>query len=981
MSLTETNLKDLAGRLDGDVLWDSVSKVLYSTDASMYRESPAAIVLPRNREDLKKLLGFASEQGIPLIMRGAGTSLAGQVVGNGIVVDISKYMNRISEINTQERWVRVEPGVILEELNRRLSQHGLFFAPETSTANRCTIGGMAGNNACGLHSLRYGSTREHTLEIEALLSDGTEVIFRDMTAEEVEERSKQNTLEGRIYHSLFSILKNPDNRREISDEYPERSVKRRNTGYALDLLLDMDPFTPGGAPFNLSRLITGSEGTLVVITSLKLNLLPLPPLNKVLCCVHLKDRNEAFRANLIALKYDPDAVEMMDDKILQLTKDNLEQSRNRFFVEGDPGALLIVEFCRESDEEISNLCSAMVSELKAAGYGYAFPVIRGNDIAKVWNLRKSGLGVLSNMKGDARPVSLIEDTTVSVNRLPDYMKDFETMLAVYGKECVYHAHIGTGELHLRPVLNLKDPDDVALFRKMATDTALLVKKYRGSLSGEHGDGRLRGEFIPIMLGKKVFSMLEDVKRAFDPHSLLNPGKITSTPPMDTFLRYKPGEKSAEVDTIFDFSGAGGFIRAIEKCNGSGDCLKSHLSGGTMCPSYMATRDEKNSTRARANTLREFISNGNGKETNWNSSEIYDILDLCLSCKGCKSECPSSVDITRLKAEFMQHWYDSHHIPLRSWFIANITFFNKIGSIFPPLFNFFVTNRYLSGMAKSILGFARARRIPVIYSYTLRRWAKRNLAAINPAKPAGEVLYFADEFTNYNDTMVGVKAIKLLAALGYRVIIPDHTLSGRTFFSKGLLRRGKSLAVKNISMLHDLVSSERPLVGTEPSAILSFRDEYPDLALADRKEAAMKLAANTLLFEEFICREYRSGKITPDSFTDEKMEILLHGHCQQKAITGVASTVEMLSIPSNYTVREIKSGCCGMAGSFGYEKEHYDLSMKIGELVLFPEVRNAGNDVTVAAPGTSCRHQIMDGTGKTALHPAEILFEALKSQSD
>jgi FAD/FMN-containing dehydrogenase/Fe-S oxidoreductase len=980
MSLTETNLKYLADRLDGDVMWDSVAKALYSTDASMYRESPAAVVLPRHREDLKKLLAFAFEHGIPLIMRGAGTSLAGQVVGNGIVVDISKYMNRISEINAQERWVRVEPGVILEELNRTLSRHGLFFAPETSTANRCTIGGMAGNNACGLHSLRYGSTREHTLEIEALLSDGTEVTFSDMTAKEIEERRKQDTLEGRIYQSLYSILMDPDNRREISDEYPEGSVKRRNTGYALDLLIKMDPFTPGGPPFNLSGLITGSEGTLAVITSLKLNLTPLPPLNKALCCVHLRNRNEAFRANLIALNYDPDAVEMMDDKILQLTKDNLEQSRNRFFVEGDPGALLIVEFCRESDEEINNLCSEMINDLKSAGYGYAFPVIRGNDISKVWNLRKSGLGVLSNMKGDARPVSLIEDTTVSVDRLPDYMKDFETMLSAYGKECVYHAHIGTGELHLRPVLNLKDPDDVALFRQMATDTAILVKKYRGSLSGEHGDGRLRGEFIPIMLGEKVFSLLEEVKRAFDPQSLLNPGKITSTPPMDTFLRYKPGEKTAEVDTIFDFSGAGGFIRAIEKCNGSGDCLKSHLSGGTMCPSYMATRDEKNSTRARANTLREFTVNGEGNGINWNSSEIYDILDLCLSCKGCKSECPSSVDITRLKAEFMQHWYDSHHIPLRSWFIANITLFNKIGSIFPAVFNFFVTNRYFSGLAKSILGFARARRIPVIYSYTLRRWAKRNLSVINPGKPSGEVLYFVDEFTNYNDTIVGIKAIKLLAALGYRVLIPDHTVSGRTFFSKGLLRRGRSHAVKNISMLHDLVTSERPLVGTEPSAILSFRDEYPDLAPADLRKAAMDLAANSLLFEEFICREYRRGKITPDSFTDEKREIILHGHCQQKAITGVASAIEMLSIPANYTVREIKSGCCGMAGSFGYEKEHYELSMAIGELVLFPEVRKAGNNVTVAAPGTSCREQIMDGTGRKAMHPAEILFEALKGQS-
>lgn len=976
MMTTDYNLKKLAELLDGDVMYDSVTKAHYSTDASMYREVPAAVALPRGREDLKRLILFASENRIPLIMRGAGTSLAGQVVGSGIIVDISRYMNRILEVNKTERWIRVEPGVILEDLNRKVAADGLFFGPETSTANRCTIAGMAGNNACGLHSLRYGSTREHTLEIDALLSDGSEVTFREMNGEEIEYKRSQPTLEGEIYRSLTGILNDPVNRSEIINEYPDKSVKRRNTGYALDLLLDMDPFTPGGPPFNMAKLITGSEGTLVVITSLKLNLVPLPSGSRALCCVHLKKRNDAFRANLIALKYDPEAVEMMDDNILQLTKGNLEQSRNRFFVEGDPGAILIVEFCRETDWEIESTCTTMIEDMRRAGYGYAWPVIKGDDIAKVWNLRKSGLGVLSNMKGDTKPVSLIEDTTVAVDLLPEYMDQFEKMLATYGKECVYHAHIGTGELHLRPLLNLKDPADVTLFRKIATDTALLVKKFRGSLSGEHGDGRLRGEFIPLMLGERVFSLLEEVKKVFDPDNILNPGKITATPPMDTFLRYQPGEKRAEIETIFDFSPSGGFIRAIEKCNGSGDCLKSHLSGGTMCPSYMAAKDERNSTRARANTLREFIG-GNGEGANWNSREIYEILDLCLSCKGCKSECPSSVDISKLKAEFMQHWYDKHPVPLRSWFIANITVINRIGSLWPSLFNLFVTNRYVSGAAKYLLGFARERKIPGLYRYTLRRWAGKNLKNINPDKPVGELLWFTDEFTNYNDTTVGIKSIRLLTSLGYRVIIPEHTLSGRTYFSKGLLRRGKSFAIKNVQLLQNLVTGERPLVGAEPSAILSFRDEYPDLAGAEMKEAALKLAANTLLLEEFICREYRKGKIDAGSFTSGKMDILLHGHCQQKALTGTAATIEMLSIPANYNVREIKSGCCGMAGSFGYEKEHYDLSMKIGELVLFPEVRGAGIEVAIAAPGTSCRHQIMDGTGRMAMHPAEILFEALR----
>ncbi|MBS0011893.1 MAG: FAD-binding protein [Bacteroidales bacterium] len=968
-------LDKLAASLAGELKYDIITRAAYSTDASMYREEPLAVAWPANEADLHLLLDYAGRHGSGLIMRGAGTSLAGQVVGPGIVVDISRHMNKVLEINKEEGWVRVQPGVILEELNKELAPHGLFFGPETSTANRCTMGGMVGNNACGLHSLRYGSTREHTLEIRSILSDGSEAVFGPLSVDEFRKKCGLSNLEGRIYSKLNELLSDSELAREIEDVYPDPSVPRRNTGYALDLLLQTSAFNGGSMPdINLARLLAGSEGTLALITEIKLKLVPLPPAEKVLCCVHLKERDEAYLANLVALRYDPDAVEMMDDKILALTGDNIEQRKNRFFLQGNPGAILIVEFARNSRDEIEKICDSMEKAMREEGYGYAYPRIWGDDIPRVWNLRKAGVGVLGNMKGDAKPVSLLEDTAVSVNLLPAYMKEFDSMLAKYKKECVYHAHIGTGELHLRPVLNLKKDSDIELFHILGMETAMLVKKYRGSLSGEHGDGRLRGEFIPLMYGERIYNILRDLKYTWDPDGILNPGKIVDTPPMNSSLRYTPGQVARDLDTLFSYEDTGGYIRAAEKCNGSGDCRKSEIIGGTMCPSYMATRDELNTTRARANVLREFLNRpgANG----WAHPEIYEILDLCLSCKGCKSECPSNVDMARLKTEFMQQWYDKHGIPLRTKLIAYISTLNRLGSVLPAFYNFFLKNRILSGIFKRITGFARERSIPLLYRTTLRRWSKRNLPLLKPDRPVGKVYLFADEFTNYNDTIAGIKAIKLLTSLGYSVCIPDHNLSARTFLSKGLLRKARQIATDNVIRLSGIISEDSPLLGIEPSAILGFRDEFPDLVKEEVRAQALELAKHALLIDEFISREYRAGKIKSSIFSTQERKILLHGHCQQKAVADTSSTVEMLSIPLNYTVEEIASGCCGMAGSFGYEKEHYDLSMKVGELVLFPAVRNSDEAVIIAAPGTSCRHQIKDGTGRRALHPVEVLYEAL-----
>lgn len=964
---------ELSARLKGDLYTGDSMRLLYATDASAYRELPAGVCRPKDEDDVKVLIDFARKMKLPLIPRTAGTSLAGQVVGSGLVVDVSKYMTRILELNIAERWIRVQPGVVLDELNNMLEPHGLFFGPETSTSNRCMIGGMVGNNSCGSHSLVYGSTRDHTLEIKALLSDGSEAIFGMLSPHEFEQKCNLKNLEGEIYRSIKNILGNTGNQLEIRNNYPDPEIERRNTGYALDLLLDSEPFTPGKPDFNFCRLLAGSEGTLAFSTEIKLNLVPLPPKEKALICIHCASLEDAFKGNLIALKHKPVAVELIDNFILQRTKGNISQRKNRFFIKGDPAAVLVVELAMETREAIDKLANELEADMRNEGFGYHFPVLYGSDIGKVWALRKAGLGLLSNIPGDKKPVAVIEDTAVNPLVLPAYMADFKELLERLGLNCVYYAHIATGELHLRPVLDLKDPKDVELFHTVALETAKLVKKYRGSLSGEHGDGRLRGEFIPLMLGEHNYQLLKEVKKSWDPEGIFNPGKITDTPRMNSSLRYEPGQITKEIDTVFDFSESLGIVRAAEQCNGSGDCRKSEEFAGTMCPSYQATRDENTTTRARANILREFLTHSK-KANPFDHPEIYEIMDLCLSCKGCKSECPSNVDIAKYKAEFLQHYYDANGVPLRTKMIAHITSFNKLGSVLPAFYNFFLKNPFLSGLMKKVLGFAQKRSIPLLYKTTLRAWQKRNKQ--NPVN--GRLVYlFADEFTNYNDVEVGISAIKALNKLGYRVEIPLHYESGRTFLSKGLLRKAKKLAEKNINLLEPLISGKTPLIGIEPSAILTFRDEYIDLTRGSLKEKAISLSKNCILFDDFILQEVNAGRIDKSVFADESRNIRLHGHCHQKALSGTASTKQMLSLPVNYKVDEIKSGCCGMAGSFGYEAEHYDVSMKVGELVLFPEVRKTPEQTTIAAPGTSCRHQISDGTGRKALHPVEVFLESIK----
>jgi len=967
---------DLKDRIKGEFYTDDLHRILYATDASSYRELPAAVALPADREDVQTILSFARKNGVSVIPRGAGTSLAGQVVGSGLVIDVSRYMKKILELNVEERWIKVEPGVVLAELNMFLEPYGLFFGPETSTANRCCMAGMLGNNSCGLHSIIYGSVRDHILEVEALLSDGSITVFKEITTEDFIGKCNGDpgSTETAVFNFINNKLSDPGLRELIREQYPHPALKRRNNGYALDSLMDTDPFTGNGRKINLCTLLAGSEGTLAFTLSMKLNLLPLVKKETGLICAHFDSLRESLRGNNIILRHGPAAIEMIDDFILECTKDNIEQNKNRFFIKGTPKIILIVEIFRSTREELIETARNIESDLRKENCGYHFPLFTGEqEIAKIWDLRRAGLGVLLNIPGDKRSVQVIEDTSVLPELLPEYIEEFETVLQKYGLNCSYYAHVATGELHLSPLLDLKDPEDVRLYRTIAREIAMLVKKYRGSLSGEHGDGRLRGEFIPLMVGDTVYSVLKELKYTWDPQNIFNPGKIIDTPPMDQNLRYVPGERRKPLKTTFRFPDKGTVLYAAEKCSGSGDCRKNAAIGGTMCPSFMVSGDEDKSTRGRANILREFLTRSDKKRP-YDHEEIYRVMDLCLSCKACKSECPSNVDMTKLKAEFLQHYYDLHGIPLRSLLIAWLPSLNKIAILFRPVSNFLTG----SVLFRKTIGFSQFRKVPALSPVTLTGWYKkafRKDKAVNPG-PKGKVYLFADEFTNFNESDIGIKTVLLLERLGYQVVIPKHRESGRTFLSKGLLRQARKRAAENLRLLSGLVTEETPLIGIEPSAILTFRDEYPELVSDSESENASCLGKNALMLEEFFCRELDRGNISPASFTAKPAMIKYHGHCQQKSIASTSFTIRMLRIPSNFIVEEIPSGCCGMAGAFGFEKEHYEMSMKIGEMVLFPAVRKAPPDALISASGTSCRQQIFDGTGRKALHPVEILYDAL-----
>lgn len=1017
---------------------DPLHRIAYATDASAYREVPQGVTFPENEQDIVYLIEEAQKRHTHLIPRAGGTSIAGQVVGNGIVVDISKHFKKILEINAEERWARVQPGVVLDELNLTLEPYGLFFSPETSTSNRCCIGGMFGNNSCGSHSLIYGSTRHHVLEARGVLCDGNVEVFKTYTIKALEERFGKNfwnddstSLIQSIYTQLIRWALDEKTVQLIDDNYPDKTLRRRSCGYAIDEVIEDLHNTAKPLEertINLCQVLAGSEGTLAFITEIKVDLDPLPPKEKMVVCAHCNTLQKSFLGNLVALKYHPSAVELMDRNILELSKENAEQQKNRFFVQGDPAAILIIELRGETRAAIDAIADQMEQALMQNNEHlvYACSRVYGNEISKVWSLRKAGLGLLTGMKGDAKPIGVIEDTAVTPEKLPDYMADFAQMLENLGLSCVYHAHISTGELHLRPIINIKEAEGVEKFRKVAYETALLVKKYKGSLSGEHGDGRLRGEFIQLLYGDEIYALMQDLKRCWDPEQVFNLHKIVDTLPMDSMLRFEVGQKYAIEKELgssalrqaqgplgsgtyynwkaaFDeckVEGATGarnqlhaLMCSIEQCNGAGDCRKSNLIGGTLCPAFKVSGDETKATRARANVLREILTRGWGSEaftqalhkdkSILKSEELAEVLDSCLACKGCRSECPSNVDMTRLRSEILQHKYDISGMPLRSFAVSWMATVEKLGHWVFPLYNLFASWKLSSNIIKRVIKFSTERDIPTLSRLTmcqavqLEQW-------LHPVKASkGKVWLFADEFTNFQEAELGLTFAKLLMRLGYEVKIPKHVESGRAAISKGNLKLAKRFALKNVNLLKDKVSAQTPLVGIEPSCILSFRDEYPDLVPAELRKPAQNLGRNALLFDEFIMREVNAGRITTEDFKTDAVDIWLHGHCHQKALVGTEKTVQAFKLLAGAKVHVIPSGCCGMAGSFGYEKEHYQTSLAIGEMVLFPTIRKAVANTDgvvptiVSAPGTSCRQQILDGTGVHAVHPIEILYRWLK----
>lgn len=967
---------------------DSLHKIAYATDASVYREIPYGVAYPETIEDIQKLMHVAKDRHTHLIPRAGGTSIAGQVVGSGIVVDISKHWNHILEINKEEKWARVEPGVVRDELNIALKEYGLFFSPETSTSNRCCIGGMFGNNSCGTHSLVYGSTRHHVIACKGVLSDGS--LF------DTEHLNKSNPLLNKILSQLTGWANDSSIVAQVEENYPDKNLQRRSCGYAIDEAIEIVNDNPGLA---LCKLLAGSEGTLAFITEIKVSLDVLPPKEIMVVCGHCDTLGKSFEANLVALQHHPTAIELMDGDILELSKGNAEQEKNRFFVDGNPAALLITELRAETREELDSKAEALEMDLLDSGLVYLNTRVYGADVAKVWALRKAGLGILGGMKGDAKPMGVIEDTAVAPKYMPAYMKDFQEMTHRLGANVVYYGHISTGELHLRPILNLKTKEGQKLFRDLATETAMLVKKHRGSISGEHGDGRLRGEFIKMLYGEETYQLMREVKQCWDPDGMFNLHKIVDTLPMDSMLRfdidqqYDIEKKLGSDKTYFNWKAAfdectapgatgaksqmNALMCSIEQCNGAGDCRKSNMIGGTLCPAYKVSGDELKTTRARANMLREILTRG-GDDT-----QVKEELDSCLACKGCKSECPSNVDMTRLRAEILQHYYDKQGTPFRSFMVARMAQIEQLGYMIRPLYNAFASWSLSSYLIKKTIKFSTKRQIPMLSRYSMQQLVKREQSLNRIDRPKKKVYLFADEFTNIQEAELGLTFAKLLMRLGYKVEIPKHVESGRAAISKGCLKYAKQFAEKNVELLADKVSDTHPLIGIEPSCILSFRDEYPDLVIPKKRNKARELAKNCLLYDEFLLKEIEAGNISADDFDTKEMDIWLHGHCHQKALVGVDKTAKVLHrLLSGAKVNVIPSGCCGMAGSFGYEKEHYQTSLAIGEMILFPAVRKAVKKINripaiVSAPGTSCRQQILDGTGVKAVHPIEILYKMLK----
>ncbi len=951
----------LKASVAGEVRFDTTSRVLYSTDASLYQILPVGVVIPKDEDDIAATLRIAAATGTPVLPRGAGTSLAGQAIGRAIILDCSKYMNRILDLDPTGPRARVQPGVVQDDLNQASRPHGLRLGPDTATSNRATLGGMIGNNSCGARSIVYGKMMDHVQEVRALLIDGTELhLRRDGTGRPAPSGSGRADAIGR---SVAAIVER--NRAEIERRFP--TLLRRVSGYNLDALVR--------DPANLTNLLVGSEGTLGVVTEAVVGLVPQPA-SAVLAVIHFADLFAALEAVPLILSFAPSAVELIDRMVLEMTRAQLEYARRMTFVQGDPDALLIVEFAGDMLGELTDRLAAMEQALQAAGAGYA--VVHATSAAEqdnIWRVRKAGQGLLQGVKGDAKPIAFVEDTAVPPERLASYMRRFKAVLDAHGVRAAFYAHASVGCLHVRPLIDLKRQPDIETMKAIAQAVGDLVIEYGGTMSGEHGDGLVRSWFVERFFGPHVYAAFKEIKALFDPPGLMNPGKIVDAPPMDQSLRYGSQYRTQPVATIFDWSRDGGFGRSVELCSGLGACRKTNE--GTMCPSYMVTREEEHSTRGRANLMRAVLS-GVLPAQELTGKRLYEALDLCLECKGCKAECPANVDMAKLKYEFLARYYRTNGLPLRAWMFGHYRMLNRWGSLAAPLSMGVIRSRPVRWVLDRFVGIDRRRRLPPFARPNFLQWwrTRRRAGAHAPrGTPArrgarGPVALFADTFMIYNYPEVGRAAVEVLEHLGYDVELAPPVCCGRTLISKGLLSEAQEASRRNVAALLPLVARGVPIVGCEPSCLLTFRDEVPDLVSGDDAQA---LARHVLLLDEFLADEHRRAPLPLAGGDGHR--VLVHGHCHEKALAGMAPLQQVLTA-AGYTVEVVDAGCCGMAGSFGFEKEHYEISMAIGERRLLPALRRAAPEVAVAVTGVSCRQQIAHGSGRQALHLVELLQQAL-----
>ena len=946
----------LRRELEGDVRFDPLTRAIFSSDASIYQITPIGVVFPKHAEDVRRIVEITSDEKLALLPRGGGTSLAGQTVGEAVVIDFSKYMNNVLEVNAEEHWARIQPGVVLDNFNTLLRPTGLMFGPEVSPSSRATLGGMMGNNSCGSRSIQYGKMVDHVLELQGFLASASLFKFGKLTSNELERTLQQSDQVSKIIQTVNQLA--ITHRDEIEKRFPK--IMRRVAGYNLDQLNLEDGF-------NLAGLLVGSQGTLAVNVEAKVSLVSRPK-HAVLGVCHFNSFSDSMHASdpIVGLK--PHAIELSDKLLVDLARDDPAYQNKLHFVRGNPEALLIVEFAGESETPLLRKLDDL--EILMRDHGYGDNVVRVLDAAKradVWAVRKAGLGLFGSIKGDAKPIAFVEDTAVSPEKLPDFTAEFREILDRHGVRAAFYGHASVGCLHIRPMLDLRRQEEIRKLRAIAEEITDLSIRYGGSHSAEHGEGLARAEFNPKVFGETLYAAFKDVKHAFDPQGRMNPGKKVNAPPMDENLRLGPDYTTSFPAPVLDYSDFGGMDKAIEMCNGNGQCRKSEV--GTMCPSYMVTLDEMHSTRGRANALRMAIAGEIPREMLF-SEEMYEIMDLCISCKGCKFECPSHVDMAKHKYEFLVGYFRRHGVPIRSRLLGNIHRLSAFTSKFAPLSNLPTQFAPLRSLVNRLLGLHPNRTLPAVRRDTFWSWWKQRQTSTHTSQ--GRVVLFADTFSNYYEPEIPKAAVHVLEAAGYEVVVPEPSCCGRTLISEGLHEQALNCTRQTSERLRPYVERGDPIVGLEPSCILTFRDEYPYLL---KNQEAVELSDRAMLIEEFLAEQSQRQNLNL-KLKAVGSSALLHGHCHQKAIATTASAHQLLSLIPELGVKEIDSGCCGMAGSFGYEAEHYPYSMAIGERVLLPTVRETPPETIIIADGTSCRHQISDGTGRNAIHLIQLLERAL-----